>query len=584
MVSVRIPYLPCLTSFPSCLPFSPQALLIKLRLPNRVQPEVMPPADQVGYYTNKMHFLKRHLLDELSRKRFALDFMQPVDAEALQVPTYYTIIRRPMDVGTIVKRVQNCYYYNVNELIQDFRLIISNCYTFNRPEDLVYRNGQKLEQFFEKVLAQMPPGDEFITTKDPKAERALQPKEKRASTRIESLCREELKRLKQCYVPELDPEVRECFKDKWMLLSKKLSKHHFRTVESFRAQVDETFAQCRAQARRIFESTYYETMEQVAKHLRNKELNDLLHALGQTEQPHLPRQDSPGSSWHNRLVNGLNNTAYRLQQKLETSRLINMEQQAELRREKLLRQQAYSTAHAAHATKSASSTTTTSAASTASAAVASPQKPSSFKPSNYVSDVERRAIQQQFVMLPLNTKIEIMHIIAQTEDISTDSCDLQWFDIKNFGAATLNLMKKAMHPHTKLNLRKMKPSEKEDLQRTLEMRLQNINQVLKGNRRKFTHRMRIRSTVPVKKRARYSTPANKTQRGAGNGAASSSANGQKRQWNAAAGRGGGGAVGAGGGAQATGNSKDSSSDSDSSDSSSSDSDSSSSDSSSEQSS
>lgn len=542
----------------------------------------MPPAEQVGYYTNKMHFLKRHLLDELSGKRFALDFMQPVDAEALQVPTYYTIIRRPMDVGTIIKRVQNCYYYNVNELIQDFRLIISNCYTFNRPEDLVYRNGQKLEQFFEKVLAQMPPGDELITTKDPKAERTLQPKEKRASTRTESLCREELKKLKQCHVPQLDGEVRECFKDKWMLLSKKLSKHHFRTVESFRAQVDETFAQYRAQASRIFESTYYETMEQVAKHLRNKELNDLLHALGQAEQQQLPRQDSPGSSWHDRLVEGLNSTAYRLQQKLETSRLINMEQQAELRREKLLRQQEYSTAHAAHATQSA--TTMMTAASTASAAVASPQKPSPFKATNYVSDVERRAIQQQFVMLPLNTKIEIMHIIAQTEDISTDSCDLQWFDIKNFGAATLNLMKKAMHPHTKLNLRKMKPSEKEDLQRTLEMRLQNINQVLKGNRRKLTHRMRMRSTVPVKKRARYSTPANKTQRGAAIGASSSSASGQKRQWNAAAGRGGGGAGGGGaGGAQATGNSKDSSSDSESSDSSSSNSDDSSSDSSSEQS-
>lgn len=550
-----------------------------------MQPEVMPPPEQVGYYTNKMHFLKRHLLDELARKRFALDFMQPVDAEALQVPTYYTIIRRPMDVGTIIKRVQNCYYYNVNELIQDFRLIISNCYTFNRPDDLVYRNGQKLEQFFEKVLAQLPPGDELITTKDPKAERTLQPKEKRASSRTESLCREELKKLKQCHVAQLDAEVRECFKDKWMLLSKKLSKHHFRTVESFRAQVDDTFAQYRAQARRIFESTYYDTMEQVAKHLRNKELNDLLYALGQAEhhqQQQLPlsRQHSPGSSWHQRLVDGLNSTAYRLQQKLETSRLINMEQQAQLRREKLLRQQQYSMAHARHR-----ATTMRTARSSAAAAVASPQKPSGFKAAtNYVSDVERRAIQQQFVMLPLNTKIEIMHIIAQTEDVSTDSCDLQWFDIKNFGAATLHLMKKAMHPHTKLNLRKMKPAEKEDLQRTLEMRLQNINQVLKGNRRKLTNRMRMRTTVPVKKRARYSAPANKMQRGAGIGASSSSASGQKRQWNAAAGRGGGGAGAAAGGAQSAGNSKDSSSSSESSDSSSSSSDSSSSDSSSEQSS
>ncbi|KAH8415802.1 hypothetical protein KR222_001165, partial [Zaprionus bogoriensis] len=83
-----------------------------------------------------------------------------------------------MDVGTIIKRVQNLYYYNVNEVIMDFRLVISNCYTFNRPEDLVYRNGQKLEQFFDKILEQMPKGDELITTKDPKAERSPRLNEK----------------------------------------------------------------------------------------------------------------------------------------------------------------------------------------------------------------------------------------------------------------------------------------------------------------------------------------------------------------------------------------------------------------------
>lgn len=549
----------------------------------------------MGYYTNKMHYLKRHLLDELSRKRFALDFMQPVDAEALQVPTYYTIIRRPMDVGTIIKRVHNRYYFNVNELIQDFRLIISNCYTFNRPEDLVYRNGQKLEQFFEKVLAQMPHGDELITSRDPKAGRSARSiHNKRAVTRTESQCRDELKLLKQCHVEQLDADVRECFKDKWIMLSKKLGKHHFRSVESFRAHIDEIFAQYRAQARRIFESTYYETMEQVAKHLRNKELNDLLYALGQAQPPR-----ATGSSWHDRLIQGLDSSVHRLQQKLETSRLLNMEQQAEQRRERLLRQQEYSMAAQAQAAKasaekSAATAKCSFAASSSSTAATAgmnwPRSKMAYK-ANYVSDVERRAIQQQFVMLPLNTKIEIMHMISQTEDVSTDSCDLQWFDFKNFGAATLNLMKKAMHPHTKLNLRKMKPSEKEDLQRTLEMRLQNINQVLKGNRRKFTHRMRIRSTMPVKKRPRYSTPASKTQR-AGNGAAvASSSSGvsnlQKRQMYAAAGATGSTAASSAAAAAAVAaagqTSKDSSSsDSDSSDSSSSDD--SSSDSSTEQSS
>lgn len=541
-----------------------QALLIKLRLPNRVQPEVMPPADQVGYYTNKMHYLKRQLLDELARKRFALDFMQPVDAEALQVPTYYTIIRRPMDVGTIIKRVQNRYYYNVSELIQDFRLIISNCYTFNRPEDLVYRNGQKLEQFFEKVLAQMPPGDELISSKDPQVGHSVRAihKKRAASSRTESQCREQLKQLKeQMEEQQLDADVRECFKDKWTMLSKKLGKQHFRSVDSFRTQIDDIFVQYRDQARRIFESAYYESIETVAKHLRHKEINNLLDALGQAQQS----QSRVRRSWHDRMLQGLDNAGHKLKHKLDASRLLSREQQAEQRRRQQEYSMAASQAHA-RAAQVESSTSCASAASSSSAASAGRgAAPPVYPPSrlnrkvDYVSDVERRAIQQQFVMLPLNIKIEIMHLIAQTEDISTDTCDLHWFDIKNFGAATLNQMKKAMHPHTKLNLRKMKPSEKEDLQRTLEMRLQNINQVLKGNRRKFTHRMRIRSTAPARKRARYSAPAKgKMQRQAGIQSSSSTSQ-QKRQMSAAA------AAGAQG-AQA----KDSSSDSESSDSSSSD--------------
>ncbi|KAH8405282.1 hypothetical protein KR222_001751, partial [Zaprionus bogoriensis] len=74
-----------------------------------------------------------------------------------------------MDVGTIIKRVQNRYYHRVDDLISDFRLVISNCFTFNRPGDVVYRNCQKLEKFFHRVLNKMPKGEEKPSTKDPQA-------------------------------------------------------------------------------------------------------------------------------------------------------------------------------------------------------------------------------------------------------------------------------------------------------------------------------------------------------------------------------------------------------------------------------
>ncbi|KAL7737140.1 hypothetical protein ACLKA6_005351 [Drosophila palustris] len=475
------------------------ALMVKLKLPNRVQPDVLPPPGMCGTHTNKLHYIKKYVLDELATKPFAPDFMQPVDTEVLQVPTYYTIIQRPMDMGTIIKRVENRYYHGVDELIVDFRQVISNCYTFNRPNDTVYRNGQKLEKFFMKVLSQMPEGEEVPSYKDPRAPRSP-PEEEKASAITEQQCREDLKKLQNEYIDGVDGEVRDFFKDKWIALSKKLSKHQFKSVEDFHMHIDGIFLQYRNQAKRIYENTFYESLDNIPYQPVNRELNELLYetkkAEGILREPYIVQ-----SRWEDSLINGLEATIERLQNKLEACR-INEEEKAAgggeaNKKKQKMRAKARGEGEGPRKTNTLISRRNESD---------SPDGKDTGTVKHF-SEMERRALQQQFVMLPLNTKIEIMHIIAQTEDINTENCDLQWFDIKNFGPATLNLMKKAMHPHTKLNLRNMKSSEKENLQRNLENRLRNINQVLNGNRRKYTHRMRIRSTVQAKKRSRLDAKA-----------------------------------------------------------------------------
>ncbi|XP_034482413.1 bromodomain testis-specific protein-like isoform X2 [Drosophila innubila] len=184
---------------------SHKPLKMKIKLPTRVQPEVVPPPGETGLYTNKIHYLRKYLLDELISKKFAMDFMEPVDTAALQVPNYYTIIRRPMDVGTIIKRVQNRYYHRVDELILDFRLVISNCFTFNRPGDVVYRNCQKLERFFYRVLNKMPRGEEKVSTKDPRAP-GKQSFEK-TSEAVQRQCREQIRKLQMSIAREEDKSI-----------------------------------------------------------------------------------------------------------------------------------------------------------------------------------------------------------------------------------------------------------------------------------------------------------------------------------------------------------------------------------------
>uniref|UniRef100_A0A8C7HUA9 Bromo domain-containing protein n=1 Tax=Oncorhynchus kisutch TaxID=8019 RepID=A0A8C7HUA9_ONCKI len=56
----------------------------------------------------------------------------PVDAIKLGLPDYYQIIKVPMDMGTIKKRLENSYYWNAQECIQDFNTMFTNCYIYNK--------------------------------------------------------------------------------------------------------------------------------------------------------------------------------------------------------------------------------------------------------------------------------------------------------------------------------------------------------------------------------------------------------------------------------------------------------------------
>ncbi|XP_017954880.1 bromodomain-containing factor 1-like [Drosophila navojoa] len=215
-------------------------LLEMAKNPTRVQPEVMPEPGEAGMYTNKIHYLRKYLLDEVVTKKFALDFMEPVDTALLEVPNYYAVIKRPMDVGTIIKRVQNRYYHRVDDLISDFQLVISNCFMFNRPGDVVYRNCQKLEKFFHRVINKMPKGEEKPSTKDPRAPGRQHGYEK-ASEVVQRQCQEHLAKLHIAISKEDDPSICKYFRAKFDALSQKVDRFYFKTIEEFRFEVTGIF-------------------------------------------------------------------------------------------------------------------------------------------------------------------------------------------------------------------------------------------------------------------------------------------------------------------------------------------------------
>lgn len=59
-----------------------------------------------------------------------------------------------MDLGTIVNRLKNNYYWTARECIQDFNTMITNCYIYNKPDTDIVVMAQTIEKYFtEKVRA-----------------------------------------------------------------------------------------------------------------------------------------------------------------------------------------------------------------------------------------------------------------------------------------------------------------------------------------------------------------------------------------------------------------------------------------------
>ncbi|XP_067228981.1 bromodomain testis-specific protein isoform X4 [Chanodichthys erythropterus] len=123
-----------------------------------------------GRLTNQLQYLEKVVIKFLWRHHFSWPFRQPVDAVRLNLPDYYAIIKNPMDLSTIKKRLENNYYWKAMECVEDFNTMFTNCYVYNRPGDDIVKMAQILEKVFLEKVTEMPQ-DEFeisaVTNKAP---------------------------------------------------------------------------------------------------------------------------------------------------------------------------------------------------------------------------------------------------------------------------------------------------------------------------------------------------------------------------------------------------------------------------------
>jgi hypothetical protein len=105
------------------------------------------------------------ILKELFSKKhsgYAWPFYKPVDAKMLGLHDYHDIIKKPMDLGTVKRKMDDREYKTAAEFEADVRLIFTNCYKYNPPDHDVVKMGRKLQDVFEMRFANIP--DEPVTT------------------------------------------------------------------------------------------------------------------------------------------------------------------------------------------------------------------------------------------------------------------------------------------------------------------------------------------------------------------------------------------------------------------------------------
>ncbi|KAJ3366388.1 hypothetical protein GGF32_005390 [Allomyces javanicus] len=97
------------------------------------------------------------LIRELFRKHyndFTNPFLQPVDRK--MYPSYFEVVKHPIDLSTIRKRLDDGYYANAAGFEADMQLMFHNCYQFNPIGTPVRIMGQKLEALFKRKWSERP--------------------------------------------------------------------------------------------------------------------------------------------------------------------------------------------------------------------------------------------------------------------------------------------------------------------------------------------------------------------------------------------------------------------------------------------
>jgi bromodomain-containing factor 1 len=133
---------------------------------NVIRPQTTPRISS-GPVTKTQKIFLIEKMKNTKKVKSAFWFTKPVDYVALNIPHYPTIVKQPMDLTTIEHKLKSDEYASVDDLVADFELMVTNCFTFNGINHVASISAQNLRAYFMKQMQMCPTGESSIQKAKP---------------------------------------------------------------------------------------------------------------------------------------------------------------------------------------------------------------------------------------------------------------------------------------------------------------------------------------------------------------------------------------------------------------------------------
>ena len=80
-------------------------------------------------------------------------FSKAVDP--IQAGNYYKVIKEPMDLGKMQRKMNEHQYKSMTHFVSDFKLMIANCKIYNPKENVYHSHAIEFDQYFDSLMQKL---------------------------------------------------------------------------------------------------------------------------------------------------------------------------------------------------------------------------------------------------------------------------------------------------------------------------------------------------------------------------------------------------------------------------------------------